>query len=47
VKHKGTPAICNEIPRKKNVKLKMQTHSLSLDEEVKNLDLDKEFCPSQ
>jgi hypothetical protein len=44
VKHKGALTIYNEIPRKKSVKLKMQTHKMSLDEEVENLDFDKELC---
>jgi hypothetical protein len=43
VKHRGTPTICNEIWREKNVIVKKETHKMSLDEEVKNLDLDKEL----
>jgi hypothetical protein len=43
VKHKGTPIICNKILGKKNVRLKMQTHMLSLNEGVKNLNFDKEL----
>jgi hypothetical protein len=44
VKHIGALVIYNEIPRKKNVELKMQTHKLNLDDEVGSLDLDKELC---
>jgi hypothetical protein len=47
VKHKGAPSICNKIPREKNVILKMYTHRLSLDEGVRNLNLDKELCWNQ
>jgi hypothetical protein len=43
MKHKGTPIIYNEIPRNKNVKLKMQTHWLSLDEEVGNMNFDRKL----
>jgi hypothetical protein len=43
VKHKGTPILWNKIIGENNVKLKMQTHKLSLDEEVKNLDLNREL----
>jgi hypothetical protein len=43
VKHKGTPAIYNENPREKNIRLKMQTHKLNLDEGVGNLDFKKEL----
>jgi hypothetical protein len=43
VKHKGAPVICNEIPREKNIKLKMQTHRLNLDKEVRNLDSTKSY----
>jgi hypothetical protein len=32
VKHRSTPIVYNEIPKEKNVKLKMQTHRLDLDE---------------
>jgi hypothetical protein len=39
----GTLAICNKIPGKKNIKLKMQIHKLSLDEGIKNLKLDREL----
>jgi hypothetical protein len=46
VKHRGAPIIYNEIGEK-NVTLKMQTHVLSLDEEIKNLNLDKELCWNQ
>jgi hypothetical protein len=35
--------ICNKILQEKNVRLKMQTHKMSLDEEVANLDLNKEL----
>jgi hypothetical protein len=47
VKHKGALAIWNEILREKNVNLKMQTHKLNLDEEVKNMDVDRKLCWSQ
>jgi hypothetical protein len=43
VKHRGTPTINNEIPRKKNIKLKMQIHKMSLDKGIGNLNLDREF----
>jgi hypothetical protein len=36
-KHISAPIICNEILGEKNVKFKMQTHRLSLDEGVENL----------
>jgi hypothetical protein len=42
-----TPIIYNKIPPEKNVKLKMQTHMLNLDEEVKNPNLNKELPWSQ
>jgi hypothetical protein len=38
-----TPTICSKIPRENNVNLKMQIHKLSLNEEVRNLDLDREL----
>jgi hypothetical protein len=41
VKHRGALVVYNEIPRKKNVKLKMQIHRLILDKGVGNLNLDK------
>jgi hypothetical protein len=44
VKHRGAPTVCFKIPRRKNVKLKMQTYRLSSDERVKNLNVDKELC---
>jgi hypothetical protein len=31
VKHKSAPVVYNEIPIEKNVRLRMQTHRLSLD----------------
>jgi hypothetical protein len=43
VKYIGALAICNEIPRENNIILKRQTHKMSLDEEVGNLDIDKEL----
>jgi hypothetical protein len=42
-KHKGALTIYNKILGKKNVRLKMQTHMLSLDEGIENLNLDKEL----
>jgi len=47
VKHRSAPTIYNKIPRKKNIILKMQTHKLNLDEEIKNLDFNKELHWSQ
>ncbi len=47
VRHRSTPAIYNKILEEKNVRLKMQTHKMSLNEEVGNLDLDKELRWSQ
>jgi hypothetical protein len=44
VKHKGAPTIYNEVPREKNIKLKIHTHRLNLDEEVENLDFNRELC---
>jgi hypothetical protein len=44
VKHKGTSTICNKIPKENKVKLKMQIHKMSLDKEVRNLDLNMELC---
>jgi hypothetical protein len=44
MKHKNAPTICCKIPKGKNIRLKMQIHKLSLDEGVKNLNLDKELC---
>ncbi len=41
VKHKGALTVCYKIPRRKNIKLKMQTYRLSLDERVKKLNVDK------
>jgi hypothetical protein len=43
VKHKGASVVCNEIVRKKNVKLKMQIHKMSLDEGIENLNLNKKL----
>jgi hypothetical protein len=43
VKHKSALTLSNEIPKEKNIRLKMQTHMLSLDEGIGNLNLDKEM----
>jgi len=47
VKHISALTICYKIPRRKNIKLKMQTHRLSLDKGVENLNLDKKLCWNQ
>jgi hypothetical protein len=44
MKHRGAPTVCNRILRKKNVRLKMQIHKLSLEKGVENLNLNKELC---
>jgi hypothetical protein len=43
VKHRGTPIVYNKILIKNNVKLRMQTHKMSLDEKIKNLNLDRKL----
>jgi hypothetical protein len=43
VKRKGASTIYNEIPRVKNVILKMQIHRMHLDEEVRNFDFNGEL----
>ncbi len=44
VKHRGVPIVYYKIIGGKNVKLKMQTQRLSLDEGVGNLNFDKRLC---
>ncbi len=44
VKHKGALVVCNKTLGEKNVRLKMQTHRLSLYKGAKNLNLDKKLC---
>jgi hypothetical protein len=46
-KHKGALTICNKILGENNVRLKMQTHKLSLDEGVENLNLNRELWWNQ
>jgi hypothetical protein len=41
MKHKNTPAFYNKTLGEKNIRLKMHTHKLSLDEGIKNLNYDK------
>jgi hypothetical protein len=41
VKYRGAPRICNEVPGEKNIILKM-SHNMSLNEEVENLDFNRE-----
>jgi len=41
VKHIGTLVIYNEILRKRNVRLKMQTHKIHLDKGIGNMKLEK------
>jgi hypothetical protein len=43
MKHRSTPTICNKIPKENDVRLEMQTHRLSLDERVMNLNLNKKL----
>jgi hypothetical protein len=39
VKHISAPTICNIILKEKNVKLKMQTHMMNLNEGIGDLNL--------
>jgi len=43
VKHKGALTIYYEIIRKKNIRLKLQTHKMSLDEGIRNMSLDRKI----
>jgi hypothetical protein len=43
VKHKGALAVCNEILKEKNVRLKMHIHRMNLDERIENLNLSKKL----
>jgi hypothetical protein len=47
VKHRDAPKIYNKLSREKNIILKMQIHRMNLDEEIENLDLNKELCWNQ
>ncbi len=42
--HKGALVVYYKIPRRKNVKLKMQIHRLNFNKGIKNLNLDRKLC---
>jgi hypothetical protein len=44
VKRRGATIVYYKIPGGKNVRLKMQTHRLKLEEGVRNLNIDRELC---